>query len=114
MDPLPLGARRALRLYREADNKRMRKQMEADARYAARKLLASGYIKSDAAKALRLYAGIDDGKWRTYSEVGKLMKITKEWVRKLLLPAKISMAVDLGNRVPWKPLPADIEHRPRL
>jgi hypothetical protein len=38
--PLPSGARRALRLYREAENKREREQVEVDARHAVGKLLA--------------------------------------------------------------------------
>ena len=55
--PLPFGARRALRLYREAEHEREREQIEVEARHAVRKLLASGDINGDAAKALGLYAG---------------------------------------------------------
>lgn len=100
--PLPFGARRALRLYREAEKRREAEQIEVEARYAVRKLLASGVINANAAKALRLYAGTDNGKWRTYSEVGQLMKISKERVRKLLLPSKVALSLTLGDRVPWR------------
>ena len=91
-----------MRLYREAEKRREAEQIEVEARYAVRKLLASGVINGNAAKALRLYAGIDNGKWRTYSEVGQLMKISKEWVRKLLLPSKVALSLTLGDRVPWR------------
>src|SRR6266852_1343056 len=40
--PLPYGARRALRLYCEAEDKRKREQIEVEARHAVRRLLASG------------------------------------------------------------------------
>jgi DNA-directed RNA polymerase sigma subunit (sigma70/sigma32) len=33
---------------------------------------------------LRLYAGVDDGQWRNYAEVGRLMRISRERVRQLL------------------------------
>jgi hypothetical protein len=65
------GARKALRLYREAESMRRREQIEVAARHAARKLLASGDVNGTAAKALQLYAGVADKKWRTYSEVGR-------------------------------------------
>src|SRR5882724_2663279 len=81
--PLPYGARRALRLYREAERKRQQEQVEVEARHAARKLLAGGELNGKRAKALRLYAGVDDGEWRTYKEVGMTMHISKERVRQL-------------------------------
>jgi hypothetical protein len=102
--PLPYGARRALRLYREAEKKREREQIEVEARHAVRKLLASGDINGKQAKALRLYAGVDDGKWRTYVEVGNAMQISKERVRQLLVLSKIALAPILGDRVPWGPV----------
>jgi len=100
--PLPFGARRALRLYREAETDFKLELLQATARFGIRKLLASGDIKGQQAKALRLYAGLDRGRWRTYTEVGKLMHITKERVRQLLKPSKILLADLLGNETPWK------------
>jgi hypothetical protein len=105
--PLPYGARRALRLYREAEDKRDREQLEVEVRHAVRKLLATGEINGRRATAWRLYAGVDDGKWRTYNEVGKVMHITKQGVRNLLVPSKITLARILGDRVPWKPMQKD-------
>src|SRR6266404_2791148 len=40
--PLPFGARRALRLYREAEKQYEAERIQAEARFAVRKLLASG------------------------------------------------------------------------
>jgi len=99
-DSLPVGARRALRLYREAEQKREREQLEVETRHAARMVLASGDIDGDAAEALRLYVGADDGKWRTYEQVGQRMKVSKEWIRKLLMPSKIILGHILGDRLP--------------
>jgi hypothetical protein len=107
--PLPFGARRALRLYREAESKREDEQVEVEARHAVRKLLAIGDVNGKHAKALRLYAGVDNGKWRTYAEVGKVMHISKERVRQLLVPPKITLALILGDRVPWRPMQENLE-----
>lgn len=83
---LPSGATRALRLYREAERKLAIELRQAKARFEIRKLLATGDIAGDRKKALRLYAGLDDGHWRTYAEVGRLMRISRERVRQLLYP----------------------------
>jgi hypothetical protein len=101
---LPTGARRALRLYREAEAQREREQLQLQARFAIRKLLATGTISGDYARALKLYAGLDDGAWRTYSQVAELMKISKERVRQLLYPSKIILTEMLGGNAPWPPL----------
>jgi len=101
-DPLPAGARRALRLYRAAESLRALEQRQVEARHAIRKLLARGDLNGRQGQALRLYAGIDDGKWRTYEQVGQIMKLSKEGVRKLLLPSKIELTVILGDKGPWK------------
>ena|SRR5258708_15399829 len=100
-DPLPYGARRALRFYREAENKRDREQIEVEARHAVRKLLASGDINGQRAEALRLYAGLDGGQWRTCVAVGKLMNVSKQYVHHLLLTPKETLAHILGGNVPW-------------
>ena len=99
--PLPFGARRALRLFREAEEKHERERIQVEARHAARKLLASEEIDGKYAEALRFYAGVDNGQWRTYSDVGQLMHISKERVRQLLLPSKIVLARILDDKVPW-------------
>jgi len=108
-DPLPFGVRRTLRHWREAEKRRAVEQSQVEARFVARKLLASGDIKGKRAEALRLYAGIDNGKWRTYSEVGQLMQISKERVRQLLRPSKVTVARMLNDRVPWRSMPKDSE-----
>lgn len=101
---LPHGARRALRLYREAERKMQIERRETEARFAVRKLLASGDINGDCGIALRLYAGLDNGRWRTGAEVAKLMHVSKERVRQLLYPPKVILTETLGASAPWKPL----------
>jgi hypothetical protein len=101
-NPLPYGARRALRLYREAEARRDRLKNQREIREAVLKLLASGQISEKSAEALRLYAGIEFVKWRTYEEVGKLMNLSRERVRQLLLPLKHTLNVELSCGVPWR------------
>src|SRR5260370_27063754 len=103
-NPLPFGARKALRLYREAESKRARERIQVEARHAVRKLLASGDTNGKNAKALRLYAGIDSGEGRTDKQGGQVMKIKKERVRQLLLPSKINFTPLLCDNFPWKPI----------
>jgi hypothetical protein len=107
-DPLPCGARRALRLYRQAEKQYKAEQSQIEARFAIRKLLARGDINGKRAEALRWCTGVDDGKWRTYNEVAQLMNISKERVRQLLLPSKITLARILGHNVPWKSVVDDL------
>ena len=102
--PLPLGARRALKHFREAERKMEIEQRQIAARCVIRKLLATGDIVGDSATALRLYAGIDNGQWRNGVEVARLMHISKERVRQLLYPSKVVVGKTLGRTVPWKPL----------
>lgn len=102
--PLPHGARRALRAFRDAEVKLELEQREAKARYAVRKILASGDISGARARALRLYAGLAQGRWRNGVEVAKLMGISRERVRQLLYPSKVILSEMLGGDVPWKPL----------
>lgn len=100
---LPLGARRALRLYREAERLFELEQLQTHARFAIRKFLAAGEVTGDREKVLRLYAGLDTGRWRTYQEVGRLMHLSKERVRQLLNPSKAVLTEMLDGNVPWKP-----------
>ncbi len=106
--PLPYGARQALRLYRQAEERHKVEQNRIEARLAIRKLLGTRDISGNAAKALRLYAGVDDGRWRTYREVGKVMHVSKERVRQVLLPSKVALAEILGDNVPWRPVLAEL------
>lgn len=89
---LPNGARRALRLYREAERQREIEHARVEARFAARKLLLTGEVSGKNALALRLYVGADDGIWRTYEDVGKKLRVSKEAVRMLLMAAKDALA----------------------
>src|ERR1043166_5949545 len=100
---LPSGLRRALRQYREAEQKHEIELAQVEARFAARKLLASGEVTGAAAKALRLYVGIDGGRWRTYEEVGRQMGISKERVRQLLKPSKAVLTEVWRCEGPWTP-----------
>jgi hypothetical protein len=93
-----------LRLYREAERLFELEQRQAHARFAIRKLLAAGEVTGDREKALRLYAGLDAGHWRTYQEVGRLMNLSKERVRQLLNPSKAILTRMLAGNVPWKSL----------
>jgi hypothetical protein len=58
-DALPWGARRALRLYRDAERRHQIEGQQTQARFAVRKLLATQTITGNYARALRLYAGVD-------------------------------------------------------
>lgn len=87
-DPLPAGVRRALRLYRLAEQQFQLDQFQAEVRFVIRKLLLMDEVSGLQATALRLYAGLDDGRWRTYAEVGRLMNVTKQRVHQLLQPSK--------------------------
>ncbi len=100
---LPSGVRRALRLYREAEQQHEIELSRVAARFAARKLLISGEVTGARAKALRLYVGIDDGRWRTYEEVGRQLDISKECVRYLLKPLKAALRDVWGFEGPWSP-----------
>lgn len=95
-DPLPSGARRAIQRYREAESLLEFERLQAEARFVARKLLATGDIQGPQAKALCLYTGIDDGRWRTYEEVGRRMHISKQRVHKLLEASNMALEAILG------------------
>jgi len=88
-----------MRLYLEAEQKRQAQEVQAKARAAIRALLASGQFKGQKAKALRLYAGLDGSCWRTYTEVAKLMRVSKQNVHQLLMTPREVLTQLL---VPWK------------
>lgn len=96
-DLLPRGARRALRLYREAEVKFETEQNQAQTRFAARKLMASEDVSGAHAEALRLHLGLDRDIFRTYAQVGQLMHISRERVRQLLYPAKFILQGSVGR-----------------
>src|SRR5262249_12277765 len=101
---LPFGARRALRLYREAEQEHELERQQSKARFAIRKLLATEMITGDYARALRLYAGVDTGAWRSYLRVARIMRVSKERVRQLLYASKVTLTEMLDGDVPWPPL----------
>jgi hypothetical protein len=96
-DVLPIGALRALRLYKDAERKLAVEQQQAKARFEIRKLLAMQEVEGAQAKALRLYAGVDDGVWRSHAEVGRLMHLSRERVRQLLAPFKAILNIYAGE-----------------
>ena len=98
--PLPSGARRAIHLYEEAERLLELDHKRARLRFAARLILAAGDIKGSDARALRLYTGIDDGRWRTYEEVGRLMHISKQRAHKLLANSKVMLEARLDEHTP--------------
>lgn len=106
-DPLPRGARRALHIHREGEKRGSIERRQSEAREAALELLASKRVAGKCAQALRLYVGLDNGSWRTYREVGAVMKVSTERVRQLLLPSKLNLYARLSGRVPWVPLEQD-------
>ena len=85
-DPLPFGARKALRIYRQAEKQFQIDQLQSRARFAVRKLLLIEDIRKLEEKALRLLVGLDDGQWRSYAEVGQRMNVTKQRVHRLVAP----------------------------
>jgi hypothetical protein len=109
--PLPPSALKAIRLHRKAEAQFEINQVKDQAREAARALLASGNVSAKAGQALRLYVGLDGNRWRTYQQIGKLMNLSRERVRKLLLPSKIVLEAELAGRVPWRRVTKDPEHR---
>ena len=96
-DRLPTGALRALRLYKDAERMLAIEQQQAKARFEIRKLLAMREVEGAQAKALRLYAGVDDGVWRSHAEVGRLMHLSRERVRQLLAPFKTILSITPGH-----------------
>ena len=107
--PLPLGARRVLRVYREVEQKRELEQLRIQTRFAIRKLLATGRVTGNHAHALRLYAGLDHGGWRSNAQISKLMRISRERVRQLLYPSKVILTEMLEGKTPWPPLTTKLD-----
>lgn len=108
--PLPRSALKAIRLHRKAEAQREAKQIKENTQAAARSILANGEVSGKAGQALRLYVGLDGRPWRTYEQVAKLMNLTRERVRQLLLTSKITLETELAGKVPWRPVTKDAEH----
>ena len=98
--PLPFGARRALRVYREDENRRRSEETQRDAQTAALKLISSQEIDGKRAEALRLHLGLIDGKKRSLKQVGEKMGLSRERARQLLLPAKTALGEMLSEQRP--------------
>lgn len=103
-DPLPTGARRALRLHRIREARHLQQEIENEARRVVKDLLATKTVTGKYATALRLYAGVDSRKWRSYAQVAKIMHLSRERVRQLLLPSKSILSFQLSGCVPWAPV----------
>jgi hypothetical protein len=106
--PLPLSARRTLKLYRDAELQYEIEKRQAHARFAIRRLLADETVKGNRARALYLYAGLDNGSWRTYLEVARVMNLSRE---RELYHSKLIVSRMLNDGVPWKPLTRGMSHR---
>ena len=91
-DPLPYAARRALHSYQEIEKKRDIEHARVEARFQARKLLLTDQLTAAQAKALRLLVG--DDTWRTYDEVARLMRVSKQRVHQMLLVTREAWDTD--------------------
>jgi hypothetical protein len=65
-DPLPRGARAALRKYRHTQAQCSREQRRETIRDAGRELVARGSLTERQKEALQLYLGLEDNGWRTH------------------------------------------------
>ena len=95
-DQLPKEARRAVRLFLDEEVKRREKSRDVKLRASAKQLLASLNLGDREQRAIALYLGLDGKRRRTYQQVGKLMRISPERVRQLILPAKLILDGSLG------------------
>ena len=102
-DPLPRGAKAALRKYRQREAQYSRELSREAVRAAGRELVAGGSLTGRQQEALQLYLGLEDNGWRTHGQVAELMNLSAERVRQLLLPAKTALASALGQKVRRRP-----------
>jgi hypothetical protein len=100
--PVPVSALRAIRHYRETEAKREAKQIKEKVRAAALELLAQRQVFGKRGLALALYVGIDGGEWRTYRQIARIMNLSCERIRQLLVPSKIALEAKLDVQVPWR------------
>ena len=101
-NPLPRGARRALREYRKLESRKVQNEARERFRNAARELIAGGSLKVKEQEALRYYLGLNDNEWRTHQQVADLMNVSAERVRQLLLPSKKLLSMLVGTTTPWR------------
>ena len=99
--PLPAAAKRALHDYRREQAQALIDRIERAARAEVRKLLASKQVQGKREQAVRLYAGIDTGKWRSLKEAAEIMGVSKQYVHQLLIQSKAILSLKLSGRVPW-------------
>lgn len=100
-DPLPRGARAALRKYRALEQQGSVEARREAVRIAARELIARGGLKEGEKEAVRLYFGLEDNAWRTLEQVAQLMHVSAQRVYQLLMPSKTILASSLAN-APWR------------
>jgi hypothetical protein len=93
-DVLPPSARKVLHSYYEIEKKRDIEHARVEARFQARKLLLTNQLTAVQAKALSLFVGNANGAWRTYDEVARLMRLSKQRVHKVLQPLKAVWQTD--------------------
>lgn len=113
-DPLPRGAREALRRFRAREAKCLQENSREKVRVDGRRLIAGGTLTEREAEALQLYLGLEDDGWRTYKQVAQLMQVTAERVRQLLLPSKAALALSLAEKIPWRSARRTPKNRARL
>jgi len=90
---LPYGARRALRLHREQEAMKQKQELRSEVREAVHELLATKRFEGPCAQALALRVGLDNGSWRSYREVGRLMSLSGERVRQILRETKVPLGM---------------------
>ncbi len=102
---LPSAARKALHGYVEAEKKRDIEHAQVEARFQARKLLLGDRLTAVQAQALRLFVGDDNGSWRTYDEVARLMRVSKQRVHQALSASRAEWDIDNArSKRPLKPV----------
>jgi hypothetical protein len=98
-NPLPRGARRALREFRKQEVLREKERVRADVCKAALEVIGSQRLDAKSVRALSLWVGLDRVEGRSYRQVGRLMNISGERVRQLLKPAKAALTETLHQRI---------------
>lgn len=110
-DPLPRGARQALRKYRAQEAQGLLEQNREKVRSVGRQLVAGGTLSSRQAEALKLYLGLEDNSWRSHKQVARLMHLSAERVRQLLIPPKQTLQSLLGGEPLWRSAKRTRRHR---
>lgn len=109
---LPRTAVKAIRRYRDLETQRKLGRLKAKIRNASRALLTKGHLTEKYATALRLYVGLDKHEWRTYRQVAKIMNVSTERIRQLLLPSKAALEAELDCKISWRKLTSSAKGEP--